>query len=534
VELISRFLGSDFLSPLVAGFLFLDVPRQVLGPFWFGARRDSLFEKSVADRWKLVGQTDFFYRPIFGLCMKGFLRPPAVFFNATDADSGAYVPLSETTLTYPDFRVTVHQQSDIETSLNRSSIVNITVAQATHISALFPYLSDALEVRLSRTASKLLQDRLVLYDYYHDGDMNHGNVDELKNRAASEEVDILADGRSRHLASLVDGGYFDNTGLLPTEEALNFINGRRDEEDKVAGRSHGHYHPRPYSDKRIMIVHFSNDPSFACLPLDDDWVAKANRKTRAVFDPTSMLLGCEEDSKAIQNSVAANVASWLQAPISAMLSVRDSHSLNERQSLMYRFSNATKETAFVSLDLATAMTEAYGKPDTYSTLNPVYPSSLFDLSPERWQAIESSVQSRSRGVDANHSGIYVAAPADQFGVDMWINRSHDWISRLDCLQSLGMVDPPLGWTLNGRDKSALQCLMQMAIFRSGVVNLSEPYGTAPPKLPDSEEQPDYVADFANLISALGANSVGPTPAMIQYETAEEAQQARRAALPKDK
>jgi hypothetical protein len=402
--------------------------------------------------------------------------------------------------------------------------MNISVAQASHISALFPYLSDAFEVRLSRTASKLFHDRIVLNDYYDEGTLDHGDVEQLKKSVVSEEAEVLRDQRSRHLASLVDGGYFDNTGLVPTQEAINFISDKRLEE---AGRQHAVR--RPYKNTNVVIVHFSNDPSYACLPLENGWADKLDRRAKEYFDPSTMAVGCSEDATTIQRSASERVLNWIQAPINGLLTVRDSHALYERQSLTYRFSNAFKETTFVSLDLATAMTEALARPFSYSALNPMYPSSLFDVTPEMIETIESETRKEADAFFAGNSANVAEKSAYFDRFSNWQRRNRDWTHRLGCVHELSKVDPPLGWTLNGHDKSALQCLSQLALFRNGIVSASEPYNTEPPEwqvdVSDRSGQPPYQAVFRESLAALVADAVDPTE--VQIEAAEQAQRSRR-------
>ena len=94
LALSAKFLGADFLSPIVGGLLFLDVPRLALGPAWPSIKREHVFEKALSDYWTSIAGTDFFARPMLSLCIRGLQKVPAVYFNATDAETGSHVALT--------------------------------------------------------------------------------------------------------------------------------------------------------------------------------------------------------------------------------------------------------------------------------------------------------------------------------------------------------------------------------------------------------------------------------------------------------
>src|SRR5262245_38557228 len=215
--LMKEFLGGDFLSPLLAGLLFLDLPRSALGPLWFRTERGQVFERAIADHWRRVGGTDFFDRHFFSLCLKGFDKPPAVYFNATDALTGDYVPLS--TAAFPEGPDAAPHVLKLDVA--RTTFEGASVAKAVHASAAFPYLSSPVDVG-------------VPYD----------------------SAQPPARGFVPHMAALVDGGYHDNTGLLPTMHAL---------EEITSHRSKG---TAPQKIK-VQLIHIENDPGPAC-----DWVSK--------------------------------------------------------------------------------------------------------------------------------------------------------------------------------------------------------------------------------------------------------------------
>ena len=89
---IREFLAGDFLSPLVAGLLFLDVPRLLIPIGLLDKHRGDYFEEFMARRWLALTGSDFFYRRLRDAAGPRERRA-VVYFNATDALSGQYVGL---------------------------------------------------------------------------------------------------------------------------------------------------------------------------------------------------------------------------------------------------------------------------------------------------------------------------------------------------------------------------------------------------------------------------------------------------------
>lgn len=314
-ELISDFLTSDFLSPLVGGLLFLDVPRFILGPLWPSVRRDHVFEKAFAELWRDKGRTDFFSRPFMDLCLSGFKKAPAVFFNATDALTGTTVSLSPTSIR----AVGKHAMSlqlgatGISGSFNNTSLAEATVAQAVHISARFPYLSPPANVGI---------DPEWLAELNEWGRVKEGLAPGDYKRALKEiHARIQDKGLSRTerwpLAwALVDGGYVDNTGLLVTEAAMSILKSELESAKEKGGGT---------APKALQIIHLANDPEGACVP-----EARRDRASATVLHHLDVIGGklprCVNEIKRLEASLAPPRWQWLFAPLESLVSVRRTHS----------------------------------------------------------------------------------------------------------------------------------------------------------------------------------------------------------------
>jgi len=263
---IREFLSGDFLSPLVAGLLFLDLPRLVLPSWLLDKHRGDYFEAYFAKRWLTLTGSDYFYRP---LASAGGARSQraSVYFNATDALSGQYIGLPA----HPPAGVRTAFEPPLS-PLNRAvlrQLPELRVAQAVHFSARFPYLSPSPDLRAPAS------------------DVSRALFDEA---AAAEGITGKVS-----LGSLVDGGYFDNSGLWPAFRLL--------EADRRT----------PPAPKRF-VLHIVNDQARACRD--------ASKKPD---DPASR--GCLEAAAEVLKARRGTRAGWLLRPAQAIGAVRTEHSL---------------------------------------------------------------------------------------------------------------------------------------------------------------------------------------------------------------
>src|SRR5262245_14871335 len=192
---IREFLSGDFLSPLLAGLLFLDVPRLVLPAWLLDTHRGDYFEDFMARRWLALTKSDYFYRSLERAAGDAKGRV-AVYLNATDALSGQYIGLTA--------RQTDGAKAPGQLSLSDLNMAvldrlpDLRIAQAVHMSARFPYLSPNPDLRIPATEASL-----VLF----------GQTAPAK-KAVEDPTTAVS------VASLVDGGYFDNSGLWPALRLL--------------------------------------------------------------------------------------------------------------------------------------------------------------------------------------------------------------------------------------------------------------------------------------------------------------------------
>jgi predicted acylesterase/phospholipase RssA len=263
---IREFLSGDFVSPLLAGLFFLDVPRLVIPTWLLDKHRGDYFEEFIARRWLALTGSEYFYRTLKQAAGDG-RRAPAVYFNATDALSGQYIAL------------TAHQ-ADSEPASDQSArsrlnaavlgqLPGLRIAQAVSMSARFPYMSPSPDLRApAQDVSRAL----------------FGQADAAKGTTTRAS-----------LASLVDGGYFDNSGLWP---ALRLL-----ERDRARN-------PTP----QRFVLHIINDQFRSC--------SEATPNT-----------GCIDAQAALLKGRRSSHGGWLARPTDAIVAVQTQHSLQSLTAL---------------------------------------------------------------------------------------------------------------------------------------------------------------------------------------------------------
>jgi predicted acylesterase/phospholipase RssA len=246
--------------------LFLDVPRLVLPAWVLDTHRGDYFEDFVARRWLALTKSDYFYRPLTRAAGDGQHRT-AVYLNATDALSGQYIALTARQTDSANATDQLRLSALNMAILDR--LPDIRIAQAVHMSARFPYLSPNPDLRIPSTEASLV----------------------LFGQTAST---LRATGMAS-LASLVDGGYFDNSGLWPALRMLE----RDGDRDSRSERS---------------FIHIVNDQTRGCKE-------------------TPSNTGCiRAQSKLIEERRSSH-GGWLSRPLQAIEAVRSEHSLESLTAL---------------------------------------------------------------------------------------------------------------------------------------------------------------------------------------------------------
>ena len=156
LECLRKFLSSDFFTPLIAGLLFLDIPRLFIPKSLLDSHRGDYFEAYIARRWLALTGNSFFYRRLKNLRLSQ--SNAKIYFSTTDALSGQFVAFGNATAPLPP-GANVENASRLNDVL-REHLADLRVAQAVHMSARFPYVSPNPDVMLpARDAAKVLFNR---------------------------------------------------------------------------------------------------------------------------------------------------------------------------------------------------------------------------------------------------------------------------------------------------------------------------------------------------------------------------------------
>ncbi len=453
--LLSDFLGSDFLSPIVAGLLFLDTPRVLLGPLWTAVRREHVFERAIADRWTELVATDFFSRELSTLCMPGLPSPPILVLNATDVRSGRHVALSAA-----GFSSVFFEFSDSYPSSYSSSLRAASVAEAVHVSARFPYL--AAPRPLSVPAAEYFRNAALTKLR---SAIDSGTISEDLERQREADIDrdyhaLLKEGPTWRQFLLVDGGYFDNTGLIPIRDALESIfDLRRAAARKLARRPSEVRRGIQFEDRKVMVLHISNDPEARCDPPDPNWRATISGDARQFQELANIEFPCARDVDRFVRSFSPGRFGALTAPLETLLSVRSQHALRSSRSLFEGGGDHPSDypRSYLAIDLSLASAIQLSGARTVSRSG-VTAKDLFGLLPVSPEYSDSATVAFALRRGRQLSEL---SPAEvDFEASMMA------LSRLvNCRGARPNAEVPLGWTLGSADQKWLQCLA----FRSAVL-----------------------------------------------------------------
>jgi len=400
---IEDFLGSDFLSPAVGGLLFLDAPRLVLGPLWFEARRDHVFELALVRKWASIAgpSSNFFLRPMVNPCFEKLRNPPVINFVATDAVVGEVVASGNMAYSLPGGKRRFINSLLVESNMFASPVVHAVV-----MSARFPFLSPTEDVGIN----KAYVEQLVAEN---SSDLS------IRNRAGEvgphrpEEINLGSE--YLRLGVLVDGGYFDNSGMVMTREMLALLDARQVPPPGVPYTPS----PRRTDDVAAHVVHFSNDPDGLCVEARG-WEAGAHADVVKLIHQAKFRPVCQLQVDELNALFTRRWFGWLTGPIEAIYNVRDGHALQERRHMGRLVATRPVPGAFVDFSLRTELSRSI---------------------------------CASRGDDENEcrnlSRVFGSARGTSPPASSGDSR---------CEKLRLSTPPPLGWVLGLRDRQLMDCL----------------------------------------------------------------------------
>jgi len=481
LSLMADFLATDFLSPLIGGFFFLDAPRLLFGNWWPSARRDHVFEKSIFDRWVELTGSPFFAQPIRRLCLRGLLEAPFVFFNTTDATSGRWISLGNSNFhrknAFPGF----------SNALDHTSLRWISIAQAVSISARFPFLSPGAEVGITPEQIRLAEDqeKIDSIDSGNGKTPQQTKLLEMEIAKAQADLDKKAEWPKENqaavrVATLVDGGYFDNSGLSHTIDALEIL------------YTSANRHPtKKILDRPVYALHFSNDPGAACLPLHPDWVARLSSSAKRFLVILKVELKCERFVEVLNDAASPHAFQFVTTPLKAIFSVRGEHARSQRDHLINRFFKQQfsrskpifrPKQQLKEFSLAIELSHMSGG----ELLVPI------PFSKKGWFVNKLSIQrmydQQAAWLKTFEVDNYKTPMGYLNNLKIWQAYATDSLRRWQCAEGLQTSQPPLGWTLNLTDRTLLLCLAGRAAMRQGFPSLTVPYTEEATTLPFKDKR----------------------------------------------
>jgi hypothetical protein len=444
-KILSKFLSSDFLSPVIEGFFFLDIPRAVLGRLWPTASRAQVFESALASQWQAIGGTDFFYRPIRALCVRTNELPPAMFLNATDVLSGSFFSVTPTGLQTGQEDPGVRPPETLA-AFASSSIDDASLAQAVHISARFPYLSPAAPIGV--------------------GEGGDPSDDFEPFSSKPNEVHWV------HARVLVDGGYFDNTGLSPTAVVLRELRRQRQEilDDSDLDEPPGGAAPLHRLPLEVQVIHISNAPEAGCDALYLNATTDSDTPKMQKLNGTD---ACPRESQSIAlNALSAPLIRALTIPLAALLSVRDTigaATVKNTESLLqgiwgkgkdgreFRLDRDFYHDEFLPLSLSSMLSLARTPVDSITKVNLEHSFGLSpisnDITPVQMVAPVVAYARQVPGLEGAADPVRFQARLAQFADTM-----SKEAAGIECRPRDLELNPPLGWALDAADRRLLDCL----------------------------------------------------------------------------
>lgn len=306
---VDRYFGDDYLSPLLASFLFTDFLQRFL-PFRIEAfDRATAFERGLEESWEQHFGSARFRQNFLDLWAgEAGRRAPALFLNATNVETGKRFIVSNLVLP-PKWRNDSYFAFD---PMSLYQIRSMPMSAATHASARFPFVSPPAVV-MSRVSEKASHTFPVL----------------------ETPPDRVVWGR------LVDGGYFEVSGAATVNDLMNAFAAEVDDMHRGAELP-------AYIQPELIVVVISNDPQpkqFATGTYE-----APPPPVRPLEPPPEMLWrwyggsGAEADRALRETSIWATAppGSEFLSPITAFFATRDARATREKRALAQRVDQLSK------------------------------------------------------------------------------------------------------------------------------------------------------------------------------------------------
>ena len=437
--LFRKYFANDFLSPLIVHLMITEPFRMIFGERSHFESRDRAFEEALAEDWKRVSGNDDFSRAFLEVfctnyrdCSEHYF--PIIWFNSTIVETGLRGLISNISV----FPLISGTPSDLLASdlVARRNLDRITVAEAVHLSARFPFISPPAT---------------ILADVALDDNPNHHE--------------------KRLWGHLVDGGYLDNSAADNFLQLVDVIETRR----KIALDCYSDRNSDCSTDAimdvarrlQIIVIVIRNDPL-------DRGVRVVEIPSLMMLDPDSILAASTPSGYLKHMFLASHLPSApkseeLTGPPAALAATREARGAVTRQTLAAAMAE-TSHNSFVEWcrrRLANATSRRRG-------------ISSLDLEDVGLTAHEAQhiLKRRAQACDDEHRRLVLDVDACERRADFYQEYS---LSELlgsekniqDCkpLSEGGLRGFALGWTLSSGVQDRLTCVartVQPPTLSSGI------------------------------------------------------------------
>jgi hypothetical protein len=240
---------------------------------------------------------------------------------------------------------------------------------------------------------------------------------------------------------LVDGGYYDNTGLTPSEGLLETLR------SKLEGEA------QEYA--QVKLVHFENDPETACLPVAEDWRAFTPKPVLSYIDAAGFMPRCAQEIALLESATRPRRFEFLSTHLLAIHSVRSAHARERREGLADRLAlgkgaraDLLRMNASAEIDCAFHTKECpRGRSDAFESRQSTEVE-------RRYQQALSHADSLLKG---NWYASVDAHRQHRARIEAWRTDVLASGKAMDCVGQKPR-SPPLAWTLGAEDQRFLDCL----------------------------------------------------------------------------
>ncbi|WP_449433544.1 hypothetical protein [Pseudomonas putida] len=370
----------------------------------------------------------------------------------------------------------------------------ISIAQAVSISARFPFLSPGAEVGIAAQQIGLAEAQSRINELEPQNGETPQQVRALQARMAALQKDL--DSRAQwpgttqstvRVATLVDGGYFDNSGLAHTMDAMERLSLR------IASRPRD---KQKYLERPVYVLHFSNDPSSACLPLQPAGLSRLSASAKRFVDTAKISLGCEYETEKWNDATAAHSFQFLTTPLEALFAVRGEHAASQREYLISRFFKQ-QYSPFRPIFPPKQQLKEFSLADELAGMYSGAMAIPVPFSSEPWRlqsdVIQNLYEKQTAWLQTLENGDHPLQKSYFDKLDTWRRYANVAVQRWKCADQLRSSQPPLGWTLSSSDRTLLRCLAGRSAIRRGFPALTVPYtdGVVPLPLGDTHDPQPY-------------------------------------------